>query len=321
MSNEGFFDLGLLDTADRPVIDSDVKVRFFRITDPTTTVAQATKLTFPPRRRFTLPAFPQAVNLVCDVTAPRHRPRRSDAFTLTDGETITRNLTLFRRPEKWEAQFVPWDQLANHFSPLQKILEQSPKMKVRGAKTYDSFTEAAYDNTSDKTTLLAKASLLNLYTKLTVVKEPVEGNEPWVSFVERIIEIGRERFIAVVDPRLGQIIRRIKNNIAYFKDYRDSPAQNHFGNFPAAYQVQKSKMFSIKSRDEFGNIQLTLAPAKDGDGNEILLLDADIDENGALLKHLADLFKHKFTGGTHPFDIYEYLVLAHRDRPLGYKLT
>lgn len=320
MSNEGFFDLGLLDVADRPANDPDVKIRFFRIADPTRTIVHATNLTFPPKRRFTLPAFPQAVNLVCEVTASRFRQRRSDVFTLTDGETITRNLTLFRRPEKWAAEFVLWNQLANHFAPLQKLLEDSPKIKVRGGKTHDKFTETAYDNLSDKTTVLAKASLLNLYTKLTVIKEPTGGNEPWVSFVKRIIEIGRERLIAVVDPRMGQIVRHIKNNIAHFKDYKDSSAQNHFDNFPHAYQVQKSKMFSIKSQDEIGNVQLTMAPGKDTDGNEILLLDADIDENGLLLKHLADLFKHKFTGGTHPFDIHEYLVLAHRERPLGYKL-
>ena len=79
-------------------------------------------------------------------------------------------------------------------------------------------------------------------------------------------------------------------------------------------------MFSIKSREDIGNVQLTMAPGRDQAGNEILMLDADIDENGKLLLHLADLFKHKFSGGTHPFDIHEYLALAHRGRPLGYEL-
>lgn len=45
-----------------------------------------------------------------------------------------------------------------------------------------------------------------------------------------------------------------------------------------------------KSRDENGNVQLTMAPGKDASGNDILLLDADIDENGAIFKHLADHF-------------------------------
>ncbi len=120
---------------------------------------------------------------------------------------------------------------------------------------------------------------------------------------------------------MGQIIRAIKDRVDKFEEYKNTPAENHHGNIPARYEVTKSKMFSIKSREENGNIQLTMAPAKDSQGNEVLLLDADIDENGALLAHLADVFKHKFSGGTHPFNIYEYLALTHRDRPLGYELV
>jgi len=37
--------------------------------------------------------------------------------------------------------------------------------------------------------------------------------------------------------------------------------------------------------------------------------------------HLADLFKHKFNGGTHQFDIHEYLVLEDHDREFGYELV
>ncbi len=51
------------------------------------------------------------------------------------------------------------------------------------------------------------------------------------------------------------------------------------------------------------------------------ILDADLDENGKLMAHLADLFKHRFTGGTHPFDIHEYLVLEDPVRSLGYELV
>lgn len=53
-----------------------------------------------------------------------------------------------------------------------------------------------------------------------------------------------------------------------------------------------------------------MAFGKDASGNDLLILDADIDENGQLMAHLADLFKHKFTGGTHPFDIHELLPLT-----------
>jgi hypothetical protein len=320
MSNEGFFQLGLMDVSGRPVNESTVKVGFVRVAD-NRTILSAANLDFPPSRRFAVPAFPQERNLFCEVTPRRYRARRSGIFTLTDGETIVRNLTLFRLPEKWTADFTEWDQLPSHFLPFKEVLKRSSSVKVKGGKLLGKFTGATYDGVTDKTAVSAKAALLNLYSKLTDLKEPTGGREPWFSFVREVVEIGKERFIAVVDPRMGEIVRAIKDNIGRFKEYKNTPAQNHFGNIPAAFQVQKSKMFSIKSDEDHGNVQLTMAPGKDASGNDLLILDADIDENGRLLAHLADLFKHKFTGGTHPFDIHEYLALSDPNRPLGYELT
>lgn len=320
MSNEGFFQLGLADVSNRPVNESKVKVGFVRVAD-NKTILSAANLAFPPPHRFAVPAFPQERNLFCEVATQRHRPRRSGIFTLTDGETIVRNLTLFRQPDKWTADFTEWDQLPSHFQPFKEVLNRSSAVKVKGGKLLGKFTGATYDGVADKTAVSAKAALLNLYTKLTDLKEPTGGNEPWFSFVREVVEIGKERFIAAVDPRMGEIVRAIKDDIGRFKDYKNTPAQNHFGNIPTAFRVQKSKMFSIKSDEDHGNVQLTMAPGKDATGNDLLILDADIDENGRLLAHLADLFKHKFTGGTHPFDIHEYLALDNPNRPLGYKLV
>jgi hypothetical protein len=59
-------------------------------------------------------------------------------------------------------------------------------------------------------------------------------------------------------------------------------------------------------------------------GPEEVLLDVDIDENGKLLAHTLDLFKHKISGGTHPHDIHDLLVLQDGELPgfdLGYRLT
>lgn len=320
MSNEGFFQLSLIDVRGRPVNESNVKVGFVRVAD-NKVISSATKLEFPPTHRFAVPAFPQEKNLFCEVMPPRFRMRRSGIFTLTDGETIVRNLTMFRRPDKFSASFTAWDQLSSHFLPLKDALKNSSAVKVKGGKLLGKFTETTYDGVTEKTEIFAKAAMLNLYTKLTDLKEPTEGKEPWFSFVREIIEIGRERFIAVVNPRMGEIVRAIKNDLGKFKDYKDTPSQNHFGNIPAAFKVQKSKMFSIKSTEDHGNVQLTMAPGKDASGNDLLVLDADIDENGKLMAHLVDLFKHKFTGGTHPFDIHEYLALGNPNRPLGYELV
>jgi hypothetical protein len=56
----------------------------------------------------------------------------------------------------------------------------------------------------------------------------------------------------------------------------------------------------IKTREEHGNLQFTMTSAKESSGPPVTILDADLDENGKLMTHLADLFKHRFTGGTHP---------------------
>jgi hypothetical protein len=80
-------------------------------------------------------------------------------------------------------------------------------------------------------------------------------------------------------------------------------------------------MISIKSTHRKGNFQLTLTHLS---GPDEVLLDTDIDENGDLLGHFLDLFKHKITGGTHPHDIHELLVLQEGQTAgfdLGYRLV
>lgn len=321
MGNEGFFQLDLLTVENRPTNESGVSVGFHRITDPTKFLVKVRDLSFPPISSFTVPAFPQADNLICDLVAPRFRHRKSAAFTLFDGETIARNFTMIRRPDKWEARFDEWNQLPNEIAPLKRILEASTNVRLKGGKVLGRFAEDIYDKIGDDSKLnLAKTALLNLFTKLSMTKEPTGAHEVWFSFVEKILEIGRERFIALVDPRMGVIVRNIKDHIGDFPEYKNTPAKNHFGNMPAGYQVSKSRMFSIKSNEDKGNLQLTMAPALDPDGQEVLILDADIDEEGELLPHIKTLFLHKFNGGTHPFDIHEYLALAHKNRPMGYEL-
>jgi hypothetical protein len=256
------------------------------------------------------------------VTPSRWRQRSSGFFTLTDGETIVRNLTVFRKPDKWAAQFSPWSNLPVQFVRLQHVLHNSPDVKIRGGKTVGLFTESAYDGASDPKSIIAKTGLLNLYVKLANTKEPTRGNDDWFSFVEQILEIGRERFIALARPEMGERVQAIRQRIDDFPDYIKAPAFNHHGNMPPQFGVSKSKMFSIKSKEDKGNLQLTFGPGKDANGRDVLVLDADIDEDGRLFAHLASVFKHKVTGqGTHPHDIHEYLNLSLPGVPLGYALA
>lgn len=323
MGNEGFFELGLLDVKNRPANDPKTKVSFFRTSD-NKEILLARDLAFPPVRRFTVPAFPQEKNLFCEATPSRFRPVSTNIFTLTDGKVIRRNPVVLRLPDKWVPQFVPWNLLSGEFLSLQDVLKSSPGIKVKNGESFDRLTDAAYDGVTENKAVLAKMALLNLYAVLAITKEPTNEVASWFSFVKQILLIDRERFIAFVDPRMGEIVRAIKDNLSDFPDYKNTPAGIHFEGIqkalPEGFKAFKSKLFSIKSAEEHANIQLTIAPAKDPDGNDVTVLDVDIDENGRLLEHLADLIKHKITGGTHPIDIHEFLFLAHPNIALGYDL-
>lgn len=318
MANEGILELELRDVRGRPAQDANVRVRFFKNAH-TTAIGDEVLAAFPPGVSARLPAFPQAQNVSCDITPTRYRMRSSGFFTLTDGERIRRSLSVLRVPSQWNARFERWTQLTAHFDSLKKVLEASPDLRVKGkAGTIASFTASGYDDADERRTIEAKAAMLNLHGKLTALEAPGAAR-PWFAFVRQLIEIGRERLIGIVDPAMGDAIRALREGGN--PDYKKAPADLHHGNFPVEFRVAKSKMFSVKTTEANGNLQLTLAPGRDSTGNDILLLDADMDENGKLLAHLADLFKHKVTGGTHPFDIHEYLALAHPQQPIGYDLV
>ncbi len=324
MANEGFLEIDLRDVVDQPAHDANTRVRFFRSAD-NTQIALPVEVSFPPVRRFALPAFPQEKNLFCETSPSRFRRGNTGLFTLTDGKVTRRNPVVLRSPDKWTPQFVTWNQLSNDFLPLKDVLEASPDIKVKTSITLATFVRDTYDNVTNQKAILAKMALLNLYAALTLTIEPISEDDSWFSFVKQILLLDRERFIAFADPKMAQIIRTIKDAISQFPDYKHTPAENHFEGIQAAvpegFKVLKSRMFSIKTDVDHANIQLTIAPTKDLAGNEVTVVDADIDENGRLLAHLADLIKHKINGGTHPVDIHEYLLLAHPTLRLGYNLT
>jgi hypothetical protein len=241
---------------------------------------------------------------------------------LTHNETIKRQPTVFRLPHKWEADFVEWSELPDAFSKLQDVLDDSEDVRVRKGKVFKKLVEDEYDNVDpgDRVTVNAKACLLNLFAKLNSIKEPVNKKKSWFGFVDQVLEIDRERFIGLVQGEMLDRVTQISKAIAEFPEYKRTPAENHAKNVPAGYTFSKKDMISIKTREDHGNIQLTLTPAVDPSGTSVIVLDTDIDENGKLMAHLGDLFKHRVTGGTHPFDIHEYLILEDKARPLGYTL-
>lgn len=322
MANLGKLELTIKNTADQPAADPKTRIQVQR--KDSSVILNFKNLNLPLPGVLEIPAFPQEANLCCAVLSKRYRPFNTGFFTLSTAEPKRLELHALRNPKEWSAQFVPWKQLPEEFKPFQQTLDASEVKVIKGEKL-GKFTEDKYDTAKTEKTVLAKTALLNLFAKLTVLPEPIGGKNPWFSFVDRVLAIDRERFYAQVNVEMGEVVRHIKDNLPKFNGYESATAGNHFDKLQETlpeFRIFKTKMFSVKTDDANGNLQLTLAPAKDAGGNDVLLLDADMDENGKMLKHLIDVFFiHPFNGGTHPFDIHEYLTLAHRNHPRGYELV
>jgi hypothetical protein len=325
MPNKGTLELTLLGVDGSPASDPRTLVTFLRT--PSGVEIGRAKVAFPPSpRRFSLPAFPEERAIACIITPERHRHREVGIFTLTDGETIRRQPNVFRLPHLWVPEFTKWASLPDTFKELKDLLGSSDDLRLKDGNSrrlLGSFTASTYDDVdpADRIVANGKATLLNLFAKLDSMKEPVFGRKPWFRFLTRVVEISRERMIALADAELLARVQEIHGNIDRFALYKRTPVGDHHKNIPPGFTVRRPEMVSIKSREDHGNVQLTVAPGTDAAGDAVTIVDMDIDENGKLMAHLGDLFKHKVTGGTHPFDIHEFLVLEAPGRNLGYTLV
>jgi hypothetical protein len=313
----------LRDVSGRPIRDPETFFTFRRLSDHRQIGDQLQlQLTGAPAV-FNLPVATGEV-VVCEVDPRRFRFAHSPVFFRSPGPPIRRHSQLLREPKEWTPRFTRWNDLSVAFGGLKRVLGVSPMVTLfnDGDPIGDLLVEAAYDGMSGQKVTLAKTALLNSYFRLNGTLDPVSADRTWFSFVLRLIAIGRERFLAFVKPEMETLVRQIHTHIDQFRaDYERTPAENHRGNVPAVLQSRITSMISIKSTHRKGNFQLTLTHLSTP---EEVLLDADIDENGDLLGHFLDLFKHKITGGTHPHDIHELLVLQEGQTArldLGYRLV
>ena len=305
MANKGYVRLGILDVEGKPARDPRVDAVLFGGTSPRRELKKFKKLTYPPQsHKLVVPAYPDEFVISFDIMPTRFRAFSSGVLSVTNGETVDCKRKVFRKPESWTSRFVGWNYLPAAFSSLKRVLRDSTDVVLKAGDAIGRFTEGIYDQASDPALRLAKAGLLNLFTKLTRMIAP-DTNRSWFSFVKEILVIDRECFVDI-----GSY------------EYNNAGAGNHHGNLPVRFNVPKSKMYSIKSDVRKGNIQLTIGPGTDPTtGEPVFLLDADIDESGDLFGHLVDIFKHKFSGGTHPFDIREFLLLEKPGANVGYTLV
>lgn len=314
--------LGLTDVAGHPIHDPETFFTFRRLDGNRQHGDQLVVALGDRPAVFDVPVATNKV-LFCEIDPRRFRFAQSPVFFGTPGPPVRKDAQLFREPTEWTARFTRFDALPASFSNLRDVLAVSPQVTLfkELAPIAELLVGAAYDDMQGENVSLAKTALLNCYFRLSRTPEPVSNTRSWFSFVKRLIAIGRERFLAFVDPGMETLVRQIHDRIDLFRaDYERTPAENHRGNVPAALQHRISGMVSIKSTHRHGNVQLTLTRLQSPDE---FLLDADIDESGDLLGHFLDLFKHKFSGGTHPHDIHELLVLQEKDSDgfdLGYRL-
>jgi hypothetical protein len=317
--------LELRDVSDRLIRDPETFFTFRRVSDRRQIGDQLALELTGSAAAFNLPVGTGEI-AVCEIDPKRYRFAHSPVFFLTPGPPITKSTQLFREPKEWTPGFTRWSSLSPAFADLKRVLEQSPDVTLfRDDRVIaPRLVEGAYDGMSGDDVALAKTALLNTHYRLSTTREPVAGERTWFSFLSRMVAIGRERFLAFVVPEMETLVRQIHAGIDEFRgDYERTPAENHRGNVPSEMQGRITSMISIKSSHSKGNFQLTLTHLS---GPDEVLLDVDIDENGELLAHTADLFKHKITGGTHPHDIHELLVHEARMRELtgfdlGYRLV
>jgi hypothetical protein len=312
----------LTDVAGQPISDPETFFTFRRLQGNRQMGDQVAMALAGSSPAFNVPVDTDAV-FFCEIDPRRFRFVTSPTFFGSPGPPIRKSAQLFREPTEWTPSFTKWDALPASFANLKELLTASPQITLfKGvAPIAEALVGDAYDNMAGEAVTLAKTALLNSHFRLSRTLEPVSGTRSWFSFVKRVIAIGRERFLAFVDPEMETLVRQVHTHIDQFRaEYERTPAENHRGNVPAALQPRITSMISIKSTHSKGNFQLTLTHLASPDE---VLLDTDIDESGDLLEHFFDLFKHKLTGGTHPHDIHELLVLQEGGSPgfdLGYRL-
>jgi len=215
--------------------------------------------------------------------------------------------------------FDRWATLSDDFDALTTLLLASSAFQLgRGSKA-GCLDEAAYDGVSadDPTAWRAKMALLNLYSRMNV-EGPPSTSRLWITEVSQLLLATSERFIAETGRDCFDAVRSLSNSPG--GGYKHAGPDLHKKNFelvPGVVNVRD--MASVKTDVNRANLQITVARAT-RHGEDIWMLDADIDEHGELLAHTFDLIRHIFTKGTDPIDIHESLRELFPECDLGYSL-
>lgn len=159
--------------------------------------------------------------------------------------------------------------------------------------------EVLYDALDD----IRRANVLNLTTKCAAT--PLSNGKTVLPSIQKIQEIRGDRFFAVVPKELRE---ETKNSVLDGL-FTDAPEVLHTP--PQGF----SHAGSFKTKDKFGNLQLTYF--MNGDD---CVADIDIDPASGL-EHLFQVIEHSITGNeTHPYAVHEVLIQYQKLDP-GYRFV
>ncbi len=307
----------LCDVQGRPLVDSNSHLKLARTDEPVGNSYRLDIARGPVELELTAPAgSPLIVRLNFD------RYRGIGFNAVVKGAIVEvpyPQLVVPRRPAAWLPRFVPWADLADLHEPLKRLLRGSPRLQLGQGTPARRFVGQAYDAVDplDEISALAKACMLNVAHRLC--REPIPTtNAPWVSDVEELLLVTRERILARATAGCLDRLRRL--SAAPPRGYRKVNGKEHlkfFRGIPGVTDL--AEPVSVKTDEARANLQLTAVRARLS-GEPVVLLDADIDENGKWLPHALDYVRHRFDGGTHPLDIHEVLWIKFGPLDLGYDL-
>jgi len=241
-------------------------------------------------------------------------------FPLTEPQK-TIPVRLVRSVSAWKPRFTPYIALASpRFDAFKQIAAVSTDvdLKVPGVPAVGNL-EDNYDALDLAPQILAKMALLNLYAVLTDEVDPISG-KVWFSYVQKIIRIDQERFVAEVDQELFDDVKTIVAGLdgpfagGDYSTETEADFPLHYPNIPARYDCPANlaePMITVKKRYEQGDVQLTMTSYKTG----VYLVDCDMDEHLNLIGHTVDLLAHAEeelqnpqVDGTEPVLMHEYIV-------------
>jgi hypothetical protein len=253
-------------------------------------------------------------------------PGHAFSFFPATNSNPTWTVQAARLPNKWAPVFTPLAGLASpRFDALKARIAVSNSVDLKNGDVIGDL-EANYDTLNLAAEVLPKAALLNLYAVLIEETDPEQTriqkkDVPWFSYVQKIVRLDQERFVAEVDPGLFESVNDIVNGLGGTytgQGYSTDPPADfilHYPNIPAKYggdglkrPVSLLQMVTLKKRYRQGDVQLTVSFFRFPDGSTVHLLDCDMDEHENIVGHSFDLLRHLLEHtGTNPIYMHEFI--------------